>query len=516
MGITKKKRASAPLYISPKQLSLEGFQTPFEQKLIKDNRWVVLAQLIPWDDVCAIYLKHVGVSTTGRPAISPRVVLGSLIIKHLGNLDDRETVEQIRENMYMQYFLGYSSFTSEPPFDPSLFVEFRKRLGMDNLNAINEKIVALKTRLETSKNDSKPSDSDKKPPENNTGSDNRGRVIFDATACPQDIAYPTDLNLLSDAREKSEELIDLLYDRSLHKRKPRTYRKVARKRYLQTAQKKNKSRKVIRQAVGSQLRFVKRNLNSVNRLINAYPQNPLNPKQLKYLQVIDTVYQQQQKMYDAQSHTVEDRIVSIHQPHVRPIVRGKSQAKVEFGAKIHVSIIDGISFLDELSWDAFNEGTHMMEYVEQYKVRFGCYPRELLADQIYCNRANRAALKEKGIRLMAKPLGRPSAVQKHVSPGERNPIEGKFGQAKTAYGLDRIKARLKDTSESWIACIFLVLNLVKLAGVALLCLLSKTVLRFSAKAMLKSSISFIEDIQDRIFLLVLQSNPKQDIIIKNC
>jgi transposase, IS5 family len=516
MGITKKKRASAPLYISPNQLSLEGFQTPFEQKLSKDNRWVVLAQLIPWDDVCAIYLKHVGVSTTGRPAISPRIVLGSLIIKHLGNLDDRETVEQIRENMYMQYFLGYSSFISEPPFDPSLFVEFRKRLGMDNLNAINEKIVALKTRLETSKNDSKPGDSDQKPPENNNGSENRGRVIFDATACPQDIAYPTDLNLLSDAREKSEELIDLLYDRSLHKRKPRTYRKVARKRYLQTAQKKNKSRKVIRKAVGSQLRFVKRNLNSVNRLINAFPQNPLNPKQLKYLQVIDTVYQQQQKMYDVQSHTVEDRIVSIHQPHVRPIVRGKSQAKVEFGAKIHVSIIDGISFLDELSWDAFNEGTHMMEYVERYKVRFGCYPRELLADQIYCNRANRAALKEKGIRLMAKPLGRPSAVQKHVSPGERNPIEGKFGQAKTAYGLDRIKARLKDTSESWIACIFLVLNLVKLAGVALLCLLSKTVLRLSTKAMLKSSISFIDDIQDKIFLLVLQSNPKQDIIIKNC
>jgi len=78
MGITKKKRASAPVYISPNQLTLEGFQTPFEQHLSKDNRWVVLAHLIPWDEVCAIYLKHVGVSSTGRPTISPRVVLGSL------------------------------------------------------------------------------------------------------------------------------------------------------------------------------------------------------------------------------------------------------------------------------------------------------------------------------------------------------------------------------------------------------------------------------------------------------
>ena len=108
-----------------------------------------------------------------------------------------------------------------------------------------------------------------------------------------------------------------------------------------------------------------------------------------------------------------------------------------------------------------------MDYIEKYRNRFGYNPKEVLADQIYCNRPNRAALKEKGIMLLAKPLGRPSAVQKHVSPGERNPIEGKFGQAKTAYGLNRVKARLRGTSESWIASIILVLNLVKLAGAAL-------------------------------------------------
>jgi hypothetical protein len=196
--------------------------------------------------------------------------------------------------------------------------------------------------------------------------------------------------------------------------------------------------------------------------------------------VIQTLYNQQKQMYDTNTHTVEHRIVSIHQPHVRPIVRGKAQAKVEFGSKIHVSIIDGISFLDELSWDAFNEGNHMMEYVDKYRKRFGCYPRELLADQIYCTRANRAALKELGIKLLAKPLGRPSAMSIHVSPGERNPIEGKFGQAKTGYGLNRIKARLQGTSESWIATIILVLNLVKLAGVALLRPILNFWLSFSA------------------------------------
>ena len=89
-------------------------------------------------------------------------------------------------------------------------------------------------------------------------------------------------------------------------------------------------------------------------------------------------------------------------------------------------------------------------------------------------------LKSKEIRLIAKPLGRPSAVSIHVSPGERNPIEGKFGQAQTGYGLNRIKARLQQTSESWIAGIFLVLNLVKLAGAALSCPVLNLLYGFSA------------------------------------
>ncbi|WP_083984987.1 transposase [Geofilum rubicundum] len=107
-----------------------------------------------------------------------------------------------------------------------------------------------------------------------------------------------------------------------------------------------------------------------------------------------------------------------------------------------------------------------------------------MADQIYCTRANRAALKEKGIRLIANPLGRPPAVPIHVSPGERYPAEGKFGQANTGYGLNRVKARLKETGEPWIACIFLVLNLIKLAGVALPRLISNTVMSFSATGIL--------------------------------
>jgi hypothetical protein len=481
MSKAHRKVAPTPKYVSPNQLTLAGFETPFERSLNPKNRWVVLAGLIPWDEICNLYLKQVGVSSTGRPAISPRIVIGSVIIKHLCNLDDVETVDQISENIYMQYFLGYPSFTNEAPFDPSLLTDFRKRLGMDQVNAINERIVSLKAKFESQQ--IKASKPEKEGPtnDNDPESGNKGRLIFDATACPQDIAYPTDLDLLSDAREKAEQLVDQLYNQHMHKEKPRTYREVARKRYLQTAQKKNKSRKDIRKAVGSQLRFLSRDLRSIDKLLDTYEQIPLDPKDHKYLMVIHTLYEQQKQMFDTRTHSIEHRIVSIHQPHVRPIVRGKSNAKVEFGAKIHVSLVDGIAFLDELSWEAFNEGSHMMDYVERYQKRFGFYPKEVLADQIYCTRANRAALKDKKIRLLAKPLGRPSAVSIHLSPGERNPIEGKFGQAKNGYGLNRIRARLKGTSESWIASIILVLNLVKLAGLSILLLLSKMLDSFSVK-----------------------------------
>lgn len=179
------------------------------------------------------------------------------------DIDDRETVDQIIENIYMQYFLGCSSISDSSPFDASLFVEFRKNLGLDVVNAINEKIISLKIHLEGNK---KPKRDDSESDYDNQNN-NRGTVIMDATACLQDIAYPTDLNLLNDSREKSEYLIDILYDKELYKKKPRTYREEARKIYLKTAQRKSKTGIIIRNGVGQQLRYLRRNIRHINTLL---------------------------------------------------------------------------------------------------------------------------------------------------------------------------------------------------------------------------------------------------------
>jgi len=471
MARALKIRASKQPYRSTAQLSFEEFDSGFAQNIPADNRWVRLAKQIPWDDIVCVYNRVMNHGTGARP-INGRVAIGALMIKHIGSYSDEETIRQIQENICMQYFLGFSAFTTEVPFDSSLFVHLRKRLGMEQINAINDKIYALsKKRNRTVQAETLPASS--LPIEEQVT--HKGKLLVDATACPQDIAYPTDLNVLNDAREKSEELIDVLYLPELHgPAKPRTYRNTARKVYLRTAQKKVKTGKEVRVAVGKQLRFLKRNIHHIQRMLDASPSLSLSRAEYKYLLVITEVYRQQRQMYEAKTHTVEHRIVSIHQPHVRPMVRGKLKSRVEFGAKINMSMMDGFVFLDQLSWEAFNEGTLLMNSIEQYKIRNGFYPEEVAADKIYCTRENRRKLKELNIRLRAKPLGRPApAVEVHVRPGERNPIEGKFGQAKAAYGLDKIKARLEETSESWIACIIMVLNLVKLTKEASFSLIRK-------------------------------------------
>jgi hypothetical protein len=484
MAKAVKSRASKQDYLSPRQLILSGFESPFSNQLLSTNRWVILAHSIPWDALVSTYNRQLGNKFTGAGSINPRVAIGALIIKHLCDISDRETILQIQENMYMQYFIGYSSFSNKAPFDASLFVDIRKRSTLEQINEINEKILGIIGKAATDKEQSnKDNKEDVQADNSNTAegeagnsndSDNdprpanKGSLLMDATACPQDIAYPTDLNLLNDARGKSEELIDELHA-GLTTARPRTYREIARKKYLRTAQKKKKTKKEIKRAIKEQLQYLKRNISSIHKLLEHYDKIPLRKKQYKYLLVIQTLYDQQKYMYDNRVHSVEDRIVSIHQPHVRPIVRGKTNANVEFGSKIQVGLVNGIAFLDELSWDAFNEGTRLQKSVEKYKARFGFYPLEVLADKIYGTRDNRKWLKDKNIRLRAKPLGRPSskgASSIPVRPGERNPIEGKFGQAKTAYGMNRIKARLNETSGSWIASIVLVLNLINIIGKA--------------------------------------------------
>ena len=214
---------------------------------------------------------------------------------------------------------------------------------------------------------------------------------------------------------------------------------------------------------------MRRNLRAAECLIAvAGDRHGLSQKKLETLQTIRTLYEQQRYMHINRTHKIKDRIVSISQPHVRPIVRGKATANTEFGAKIAISVVDGYSFVEHLSWHAFNEGNTLIESVESYFKRHGFYPEAVLADKIYRTRDNLRFCEEHGIRLSGPRLGRPAVskvIQKEQKrlerqdSSERNAVEGTFGTAKRRYGMARIMAKLKETAESVICLQFLVMNL---------------------------------------------------------
>jgi len=125
---------------TPGQMSFKDFYLPFGGSLNPRNRWIQLSRLIPWEEFENKYAEHFSEKGIGAPAKSFRVALGALMIKEKLRITDEETVEQIRENHYLQYFIGMEGYRDEEPFDPSMMVHFRRRITLEMLTDINERI----------------------------------------------------------------------------------------------------------------------------------------------------------------------------------------------------------------------------------------------------------------------------------------------------------------------------------------------------------------------------------------
>lgn len=218
---------------SSKQLTITEFDWPFETTLDKHNRWVKLSQCVPWDKLAESYYQGLA-SDRGRPTKDARLVIGAVIIKHKPCLSDMETVQQIQENPYLQYFVGLPGYQQAAPFAPSLFVEIRKRMGAAVFEGFHRAIIDAHER----KKPPKQSESAPQVPPQSAPSEqadavkksgsfhdetqapqsvsqpvepsHQGQLILDATVVEQAIRFPTDLSLLNEAREFSEKIIDTL------------------------------------------------------------------------------------------------------------------------------------------------------------------------------------------------------------------------------------------------------------------------------------------------------------------
>ena len=476
------------------QLFLEDFFLPFGGKLRADNRWVKLAALMPWDHIDEIYAQSMSM-VTGRHGIPSRIAFGAIFIKEMENLTDVGCVHYIQENPYAQYFLGLKQFQEDPLFDASMMVHFRKRFPVNEISRINEYVCTGKWPEESRNVDrngsSEENDEDDKhqdpptPPaekESSKGSKNpntskkklkkqkknKGKLIMDATVAPADIKFPTDIDLLNKCREHLETAIDMLWEHVSHNQHKYPYsKKKARKAYLNVSKSKRWTEKLLRTGIGVQLQCIEKAMARVTKWMQEIdaPKFPgwLNDR----LEIIPQVWEQQKQMFDTHTHSCKDRIVSLQQPHVRPINRGKRPNPTEFGQKLHLSVADGYTFLEQTCWSNYNEGFDLQATVEAYYARFGYYPKAVLADKIYQTRANRKYCSELGIRLTGPALGRKTkaasvqeARQMYRDSCERNAVEGRNGNLKRRFGLDLISSKLDENAKTEAALNLVAMNAV--------------------------------------------------------
>ena len=457
------------------------------------NDWIRMSKLVPWDEFDLKYQKNFE-SENGQAAIDSRIALGALLIKPAyRGISDEDLTKEIAMNPYLQYFLGLREYRYECPFDPSMMTRFRKRITPEMLSWVNDQVIGRKAAEEEEESSTNDDPDDEPPSDSSNGgspmqeqltiedmlkeeqekSPNEGTLILDATCVPQNIRFPTDTSLLNEAREKTEEIIDVLHEQGLSDgKKPRTYRQEARRKYNSFSKARKKTKRMIRKARKQQLQYLRRNLGIIEDYERRHPGclQSLPKRKQTMLQVIRTLYEQQATMYRNGSHQVSDRIVSLSQPWVRPIVRGKQNAEVEFGAKVEMSVVGGYLRIEDLRWNAFNESTTLIDSVEAYRKAYGHYPARVLADTIFRTRDNLRYCKRHGIHLNGPKLGKPYAdpavakAQKKLEwleSGERGEIERKFGVGKRRYTLDCIVTKLQETSETMIHTIVLFMNLRK-------------------------------------------------------
>ena len=437
------------------QLSFFQFNASCGMQLDSQNEWVKDANRLPWR-VWESQYSGIFMTTTGNVAKPSRMVIGSLIIQQRMGFSDRELVKQIQENPYYQYFIGLESFQHTPPFAPTLLVEWRKRIDVSFVIKVNDALCDAMPKNQKSKK--------------SFGLHSRGMLVAtqvcDATVAPQNIRFPQDTSLLNEARTKLEKMIDWFCSQ-YGLEKPRMYRKIAHKEYLAFAKSKKPSIDRIKQIIRQQLGYVNRDLRYIDDFIQQGFE--LDSKYQDYLETIRKVYEQQKYMLENNTHKVADRIVSISQPYVRPVVRGKVSKPTEFGAKLHLSIDEwGFARIEYLSFDAYNEGPMLIQALEAYKYHHGCYPERVLVDQIYRTRPNIAFCQKNGIRISGPRLGRPAkneeirkkdakiAAQDNV---DRIQIERYFSTAKRRNGMGLITKKREDTSLTTIAFSVLVTNI---------------------------------------------------------
>lgn len=367
-----------------------------------------------------------------KPFLKVEGGIALMILKHYLGLSDELLLERLNTDWCMQYFCGVQLGLRKIK-DKNLVSWWRNYLG----NHLN--IAELQSVLIASW----------KPYMEQTHV-----TLMDATCYESHLRYPTAVKLLWESIVKVYGVVQQKRNR-LKLRSSRSNYTKHKKLFMLYQRSRKKTKRKEKKLRKQLLKYLLRVVQGLEGLQNKQQFNYSN-KEKKLLTTIKTIYEQQHKLLYGSSEKIPHRIVSISKPYIRPIVRGKEIKPVEFGAKVHKVQVSGISFIEHLSYEAFNEGTRLKQTVAFHQKHFGklC---QLGADGIYATNENRRYCSKLGIATSFVAKGndgklshQKKALRSALTVVRGTVLEGSFGNEKNHYLLDKVKAKTQPTEIAWI------------------------------------------------------------------
>lgn len=429
------------MYI-PEDPQKEFADLPFSESLYrKDHPLLKLEAAIRWDHLLEA-LRPFYSEGKGRPTIPLRAQVGTLILKFVKDLPDRDTVRFVEENLYAQRFCGLHPAQAGGYMNPKNgLTNFRGKIGREGMAVLEAVLQAAARKKLLMRGD---------------------QLIIDPTCVPLDVHYPTDIRLLERCRREMIGFLKGARDFGL-KVFYRTYNRTARKGFVQFSKLSKPKEKTRRRVHKKMIQFVRRNLKQLVDLRQRAtrelgPKARMDPEVHGFLkglkeaeEKIRLILHQQKQVYRG-VRSIPGRIVSFHKDHVRPIVRGKFPLSTEFGPKVVVAVARGLTHVIETFQTNVSDATLVVPALKWFKTMFGRLPREVLGDRGLYSRMRVGWLKLLGIRSGLQPRGHAVEVSATMRRQirQRLLIEARISLAKRKFGWGRCRARIDDHESSWI------------------------------------------------------------------
>lgn len=408
----------------------ENFSSIYAQFL--ESKLGKIYQAIPWHELVNSF--NIKASAKGPDCIfTQQGKLGLMFLKHYACCSDERLIEQLNANVHYQIFCDILLSPGE---------------SIDNFKIVSQIRCELAETLDI--------DRSQKTLASNwlAYMKELKQATTDATCYESEVRYPTNQKLLWECVQWNYGQMKMLC-KHLKIKLPRCKYSKWKGRYFEYSRKRRKPAKDKRVLTRALLNLLEKLNDELDRIEQGYTFD-ISEKYTKRRKVINKVYKQQTQLFTT-GEKPKNRVVSISKSYLRPIVRGKEIKKVEFGAKVNKIQIDGISFIEHLSFDAFNEGTRFKSSVRLAQKLTHSKLAIMGADAIYATNNNRKYATRNNIRTDFCRKGRAGKHEEHrkqlasmITKERASRLEGSFGKEKEHYHLKKVKARTQKTEILWI------------------------------------------------------------------